>query len=147
MDQAWYEADEEQGVVDDVGDLFASYENQEIAQQEQAMKKMLEDEKLKRKRLAQPVSQRQLRSADHDKWELNRMYIGGAVGGGVSGLREEVLEDDMDEERVHLMVHDIKPPFLDGRQIFTKQQKPICIVKDPTSDFVKLSKKGSAIVK
>lgn len=111
------------------------------------MKRMLEDEKLKRKRLAQPVSQRQLRSADHDKWELNRMYIGGAVGGGITGLKEEVLEGADDEERIHLLVHDIRPPFLDGRQVFTKQQKAICIVKDPTSDFVKLSKKGSAIVK
>lgn len=83
------------------------------------MKRMLEDEKLKRKKLAQPVSQRQLRSADHDKWELNRMYVGGAVGGGISGLREEVLDAE-DEERIHLLVHDIKPPFLDGRQVFTK---------------------------
>ena len=52
VDQAWYE-NEEAGVVDEVGDiasdLFASYENQEGEQQEQAMKKMLEDEKLKRK--------------------------------------------------------------------------------------------------
>ena len=45
------------------------------------------------------------------------------------------------------MVHDIKPPFLDGRIIFTKQLKAVSIVKDPTSDFVKYSKTGSAVVK
>jgi hypothetical protein len=26
---------------------------------------------------------------------------------------------ETDEERVILMVHDIKPPFLDGRMVFT----------------------------
>ena len=45
------------------------------------------------------------------------------------------------------MVHDIKPPFLDGRIVFTKQLEPVSIVKDQTSDFVKISKKGSAILK
>lgn len=42
---------------------------------------------------------------------------------------------ETDEERVILMVHDIKPPFLDGRIVFTKQTDPIQVVKDPTSDF------------
>ena len=45
------------------------------------------------------------------------------------------------------MVHDIKPPFLDGRIVFTKQLKAVSIVKDSTSDFVQISKKGSAILK
>ncbi len=28
---------------------------------------------------------------------------------------------ETDEERAILLVHDIKPPFLDGRMVFTKQ--------------------------
>jgi pre-mRNA-splicing factor ATP-dependent RNA helicase DHX38/PRP16 len=34
-----------------------------------------------------------------------------------------------------LLVHDIKPPFLDGREAFTKQIQPVQVVRDPTSDF------------
>lgn len=59
-----------------------------------------------------------------------------------------MLEDaDLEDTRITLMVHDIKPPFLDGRIAFTRQTKPVQVVKDPTSDFVKLSKKGSATLK
>ena len=73
-----------------------------------------------------------MRSADHDMWEMNRMRTGGAFKGraglGVQGsLKQDGYEqrldvDDLDieEERVILMVHDIKPPFLDGRIVFTK---------------------------
>jgi pre-mRNA-splicing factor ATP-dependent RNA helicase DHX38/PRP16 len=49
--------------------------------------------------------------------------------------------------RVMLMVHDLKPPFLDGRENFTTQTKPVQVVRDPTSDFAILAKKGSAILK
>ena len=50
------------------------------------------------------------------------------------------LEDiELEEERVVLMVHDIKPPFLDGRIVFTKQIEIVSIVKDPTSDIVQIA--------
>ena len=45
------------------------------------------------------------------------------------------------------MVHDLKPPFLDGRTVFTKQLEPINPVRDPTSDMAIFSRKGSALVK
>jgi pre-mRNA-splicing factor ATP-dependent RNA helicase DHX38/PRP16 len=32
----------------------------------------------------------------------------------------DLEEMELEEERVVLMVHDIKPPFLDGRIVFTK---------------------------
>lgn len=35
------------------------------------------------------------------------------------------LEMEAEEERVTLIVHDIKPPFLDGRTVFTKQIEPV----------------------
>ena len=44
-------------------------------------------------------------------------------------------------------VHDIKPPFLDGKQVFTTQLSTISVVKDPTSDLAILAKKGSSVVK
>lgn len=32
-----------------------------------------------------------------------------------------------DDVRVILIVHDTKPPFLDGRTVFTKQARPVGI--------------------
>lgn len=46
-----------------------------------------------------------------------------------------------------LMVHDIKPPFLDGNTIYTTQMSQIQVVKDPLSDMAILAKKGSTVVK
>lgn len=56
------------------------------------------------------------------------------------------FEDDS-ESTVHVMVHNLKPPFLDGRTVYTKQLEPINPIRDPTSDMAVFSKKGSALVK
>ena len=56
------------------------------------------------------------------------------------------FEDDS-ESTVHVMVHDLKPPFLDGRTVFTKQLEPVNPIRDPTSDLAVFAKKGSALVK
>lgn len=56
------------------------------------------------------------------------------------------FEDDS-ESTVHVMVHDLKPPFLDGRTVYTKQLDTINPIRDPTSDLAVFSKKGSALVK
>lgn len=55
--------------------------------------------------------------------------------------------EDESESTVHVMVHDLKPPFLDGRTVFTKQLDPINPIRDPTSDLAVFSRKGSALVK
>jgi pre-mRNA-splicing factor ATP-dependent RNA helicase DHX38/PRP16 len=55
--------------------------------------------------------------------------------------------EDESESAVHVMVHDLKPPFLDGRTVFTKQLDPVNPIRDPTSDMAIFSKKGSALVK
>lgn len=60
------------------------------------------------------------------------------------------VNEDFDEEateRVHLLVHHIVPPFLDGRIVFTKQPEPVIPVKDPTSDMAMMARKGSALVR
>lgn len=41
---------------------------------------------------------------------------------------DEDFEED-NEARVHLLVHNIVPPFLDGRIAFTKQPEPVIPVK------------------
>jgi pre-mRNA-splicing factor ATP-dependent RNA helicase DHX38/PRP16 len=101
----------------------------------------LDETKLK---ITQPVSKKTANSADHDKWEINRMITSGAIK-MLENSANEVMEDE--EKRVIVMTHDIKPPFLDGRIVFTRQIEPVQVVKDPTSDIARLSKKGSAILK
>ena len=90
-------------------------------------------------------------------------------------MRNDVDEDFEEDSvaKVHLLVHNIVPPFLDGRIVFTKQPEPIVPVKvtkslaehiavyysltmtfffifstqDVTSDLAVLSRKGSQLVK
>ena len=65
-----------------------------------------------------------MNSADHDKWEMNRMVQGGAVKlrDNESAYDQNFRDNiELEDNRVMLLVHDIKPPFLDGREAFTKQ--------------------------
>ncbi|KAI0685259.1 P-loop containing nucleoside triphosphate hydrolase protein [Cytidiella melzeri] len=96
------------------------------------------------KRAVKKISARQAQyNADNDLWEANRM-----VTSGVATRKAIDLDfEDESESTVHVMVHDLKPPFLDGRTVFTKQLEPINPVRDPTSDMAIFSRKGSALVK
>ena len=70
--------------------------------------------------------------------------------GAVKSAAHNQAEADMmetDEERVILMVHDIKPPFLDGRIVFTTQTEPVQVVKDVNGDFYQVTKKGSQVLR
>ena len=55
--------------------------------------------------------------------------------------------DNDNDARVVLLVHDAAPPFLDGRQVFTKQAEPVLPLKDPTSDMAVIARQGSKLVK
>jgi pre-mRNA-splicing factor ATP-dependent RNA helicase DHX38/PRP16 len=59
-----------------------------------------------------------MNSHDHDKWELNRLMTSGAMK--IKDNADVELENMESEQRVMLLVHDLKPPFLDGRENFTK---------------------------
>ncbi|EGS23320.1 pre-mRNA splicing factor ATP-dependent RNA helicase prp16-like protein [Thermochaetoides thermophila DSM 1495] len=91
------------------------------------------------------MNARQLqKQKDVDAWETNRMLTSGVA------QRREVgydFEEDQEGTRVHLLVHDLRPPFLDGRTIFTKQVDPVPAVRDPTSDMAVFSRKGSRVVR
>ena len=83
------------------------------------------------------------KNADNDLWEANRM-----VTSGVATRKEFDLDfENESESTVHVIVHDLKPPFLDGRTVFTKQLEPVNPVRDPTSDMAVFAKRGSALVK
>lgn len=83
--------------------------------------------------------------ADRNRWEEDRLLASGTMRQTTVTLARD-LEDET-EIRVHLMVHDTKPPFLDGRISFTKVLDPVLPVKDPTSDVAVLSRKGSKILR
>ena len=46
-----------------------------------------------------------------------------------------------------LIVLNTRPPFLSGTIQFTRQKEMVSIVKDPTNDFAKLARLGSATLK
>ncbi|XP_014681833.1 PREDICTED: pre-mRNA-splicing factor ATP-dependent RNA helicase PRP16-like [Priapulus caudatus] len=131
LDREWYGIDE--GYDDNhnpFSDISAEY----------ARKKEAQLEERKKKRMS--AMQRQI-NQDNEKWEENRMLRSGVV-------QRVDFDEDFDEDnvaRVHLLVKNIAPPFLDGRIVFTKQSLPVVPVKDPTSDMAVISTKGSAVVK
>ena len=70
------------------------------------------------------------------------------VTSGVASRKALDLDfEDETESMVHVMVHDLKPPFLDGKTVYTKQLDAINPIRDPTSDMAVFAKKGSALVK
>lgn len=77
-----------------------------------------------RKKKRMSAQQRQI-NKDNELWERNRMITSGVV-------HSIDFSEDFDEEsvdRVHLLVHNIVPPFLDGRIVFTKQPEPVVPVR------------------
>lgn len=81
--------------------------------------------------------------ADNDLWENKQMLQSGYSKQGAVDLDFE----EENESRVHLLVHDLRPPFLDGQQQFTARKEAISAVLDPQSDLAVISRKGSQLVK
>ena len=133
VDRDWYLRDDDGGVAGDADhNPFAQYEDMPG----QVTRNIA-------KRHERITARQAAYRADTDAWETNRMETGG-VGG------RRVLDDDPDEHeenRVHLMVHNLRPPFLDGKTVFTKQVAPVNPVRDPTGDLAIYALKGSRLVK
>ncbi|XP_045766491.1 pre-mRNA-splicing factor ATP-dependent RNA helicase PRP16 [Maniola jurtina] len=131
LDRAWYNMGE--GETDE-SDPFAGTSAEYVAKKE---------EQIEKRRNRKVSAARQQIDKDNELWERNRMLTSGVV-------HAININNDLDEEsvdRVHLLVHNIVPPFLDGRIVFTKQPEPVIPVKDPTSDMAMNARKGSALVK
>ncbi|KAG4306217.1 hypothetical protein PORY_000205 [Pneumocystis oryctolagi] len=134
IDRDWYNTDELGNVYgDEMHNPFFQFEDQEKDQNEMLLKK-------KTKRIS--ARQREF-NRENDHWEMNRMLTSGVVQRSYVDMDFE----DENQNRVHLLVHDLKPLFLDGRQVFTKQQDPISAVKDPQSDMAVFARKGSLLVR
>lgn len=86
--------------------------------------------------------------ADQQAWEENRMLLS-----GVASLRDIPSTFDNEEDsRVTLIVHNVKPPFLQAtaqaaNNQLTMQQSVVSVVKDPTSDMAQNARNGSALLK
>lgn len=80
---------------------------------------------------------------DTNMWEASRMLSSGVA----QRIEVDTDFDEENEHRVHLLVHDFKPPFLSGKAVFTKQLEAVQYVKDPTSDMAIIARKGSRLVR
>jgi pre-mRNA-splicing factor ATP-dependent RNA helicase DHX38/PRP16 len=140
LDRQWYD-DVEGGGHGDSFDPFsgddASFAKREVEVQKRFTRR---DGSLMTLAQSKRVSQV---NADRNAWEENRL-----VTSGVARLREVDLDHGNEEEgRVTLLVHDSRPPFLEGRVVFTKQSDAVLPVKDASSDLAVVARKGSAMVK
>ncbi|XP_048487805.1 pre-mRNA-splicing factor ATP-dependent RNA helicase PRP16 [Plutella xylostella] len=131
LDRAWYNMGE--GETDE-NDPFAGTTSEYIAKKE---------EQIQKQGNRKVSAQRQQIDKDNELWERNRMLTSGVVH--AVNVNNDLEEESVD--RVHLLVHNLVPPFLDGRIVFTKQPEPVIPVKDPTSDMALNARKGSALVK
>ena len=103
------------------------------------------EEELQRKAVIRPKDRYRNYNEDNDKWEENRMLQSGIAR--KTNTTADMYGEELEETRVHVLVHDLKPPFLDGRVVFTKQQKPVLPIKDPTSDLANIAKSGSSTLR
>ena len=139
LDRDWYAGDEGgHALGDDMHNPFGGFDNSFADRQR-------ESELVAKKQNTRHNARAVQRQKDNDAWETNRMLSSGIAQR--RNLADDGLEDDQDSTRVHLLVHDIKPPFLDGKTVFTKQLEPVSAVLDPQSDMAVFSRKGSAVVK
>lgn len=133
LDRDWYLGDEfGHAAGDDSHNPFGDGYYDEQAEQ-----------KLQKKVVTRMSNIARQKQKESDMWEQNQMRT--------SGVQQQGYVDtdfnDEDENRVHLFVHNLRPPFLDGHQVFTRQKEPISAVRDPQSDMAVFAKRGSALVK
>jgi pre-mRNA-splicing factor ATP-dependent RNA helicase DHX38/PRP16 len=134
LDRDWYNHEEGNALDDEYNNPFAAYE-EEPSTVEPA------NEKGKKRMTATQAA----RHEEQQLWEEQQLRMSGT--GNKNRRKLDLDFTDEEESRVHLLIHDLKPPFLDGRLIFTKQLEPVNPIKDPTSDLAIFSKKGSVLVR
>lgn len=145
LDRDWYAADElGHAFGDETHNPFGT-DSDSVWAEEHQHQQLQEHALLEKKHHKRLSARAQQRMRDVDAWETNRMLTSGVAQRG--DYHDDDVDGDDDEVRVHLMVHDLKPPFLDGRRVFTKQQDPVPAVRDPQSDMAVFSRKGSALVR
>uniref|UniRef100_A0AC35FL85 Pre-mRNA-splicing factor ATP-dependent RNA helicase PRP16 n=1 Tax=Panagrolaimus sp. PS1159 TaxID=55785 RepID=A0AC35FL85_9BILA len=133
LERQWYEND--QGYNDEFNP-FANVSEEYIYKREKQLEKARERPKMS-------VRQQEIKK-ENELWENNRLKRSGIF---VTKDVGTVIDQEIDENKVHLLVHNTIPPFLDGRFVYTKQTQPIIPIKDVTSDLAVASTKGSKAVR
>ncbi|VDL11651.1 unnamed protein product [Hymenolepis diminuta] len=140
LDRNWYLMDDGYDVDNNP---FIDVPEEYVAKKERQLA-----ETRRRKKMRMSARAVQIQKENH-AWEINRMLRSGVVE-RVAASEDDNDEEDLDEEgeaRVHLLVKNIMPPFLDGHIIFTKHPEPVMPVKDPDGVMTKVAAKGSAVVR
>ncbi|KAH8915069.1 Pre-mRNA splicing factor [Atractiella rhizophila] len=141
LDRDWYGGDEFSSTAVD-GD----YESDYLREMELAVQAKENNGGAGAKKERVTARQAQF-NKDNDLWEQNRMHISG-LGNQRRKIDLDTLDEDTEETRVHLLVHDLKPPFLDGRVVFTRLgEETVNPIRDATSDLAVFAKKGSILVR
>uniref|UniRef100_A0A183CKF3 RNA helicase n=1 Tax=Globodera pallida TaxID=36090 RepID=A0A183CKF3_GLOPA len=135
LDREWYEND--QGCYNDEFNPFANVSQNYVEKREKQL-----DQTRQKPRLT--LRQQQIKK-DNEMWENNRLARSGVVT--FSENLGDFFDNETDENRVSLLVHNIIPPFLDGRIAYTCQTQPVVPVKDVTSDMAITASKGSKQVR
>jgi pre-mRNA-splicing factor ATP-dependent RNA helicase DHX38/PRP16 len=138
LDRDWYGGEEN-------GHTFGDDSHNPFGGAESSWQDAQREAALTEKKLNNRASMRaQQKQKDVDAWETNRM-----LQSGVAQRRhfDDDFNDDEEATRVHILVHDLKPPFLDGKKVFTKQIDPVPAVRDSQSDMAVFSRRGSRVVK
>ncbi|KAI3452603.1 hypothetical protein Pfo_009267 [Paulownia fortunei] len=141
-DRAWYDREEDSTVYDADSSSYFLGDEASFQKKEAELAKRLVRRDGSQMTLAQSKKLSQL-TADNAQWEDRQLLRSGAV----RGTEVQTEFDDEEERKVILLVHDTKPPFLDGRIVFTKQAEPVMPLKDPTSDMAIIARKGSNLVR
>jgi len=88
---------------------------------------------------------------DQEAWEMNRLQSSGAILKQDRPKQFKFAGDLTEEdERVNLLVHQVKPSFLTkNASIFTKGGKGNVVptIKDNSSDFAKMARQGSDVLR
>jgi pre-mRNA-splicing factor ATP-dependent RNA helicase DHX38/PRP16 len=148
LDRAWYDDDEGGGGHGDAFDPFGekndknSQARYEKKQNDYAKRLTRADGSLMT--LANSARFSQIHK-DHTQWEENRMLTSGVAR--VKEIDLMAQDEDFGEEKAILLVHDTKPPFLEGKRASAKAQEALLPVKDQTSDLAMIARKGSNLVK
>jgi len=142
FDRGFYDAEEASGAVDltkGEDDVFLG-SSERFAEREAAMARARARGEAK---IAGMSAQRSAVHADQDAWETQLLMRSGVVEAGARDM-----DFDADEtRRAQVLVRNIKPPFLDGSVVFTKQLDMVPTVKDPSSDMARTSREGSDAVR
>jgi pre-mRNA-splicing factor ATP-dependent RNA helicase DHX38/PRP16 len=78
---------------------------------------------------------------DNEEWEESRM-----LSSGIASFKEVSTDFSEEENKVQVIVHQVKAPFLEGKASLTKQLDLVLPVVDAQCDLVKQARKGSALL-